>query len=112
MPHIIVEHTQGLEETVSDLLPRLHQALGAQQDVDPARIKARSLAYDTTLVGADATPGAMVHVTAKILSGRSLALRQTYAEALITVVRKATWPDGIKITQEVVEMERESYQFG
>ncbi len=107
MPHIIVEHTEDIEG-VDALVGELHQSLAAQESVTIGGIKSRSIAVQNTFVG-EAQNGSMVHVTIKLLSGRSDDLRAKMTGDLLNIIRSKV-ADSTSVTVESSDLHAPSYQ--
>lgn len=69
MPHIVVEHTNDIKD-VQNLLNALHHSLASQETVTLNSIKTRSIPLAHAVVG-DGSTQSMVHITLRLLSGRS-----------------------------------------
>jgi len=108
MPHFIVEYASPLPHKVA--LPALQQAVwqGAVQSelFTGPDIKIRLLPYEHYQVGTERTD--FIHVTARILTGRSAGQRQQLAA---TVLAQLVALDlaAVSLTVEVAEIERQSY---
>lgn len=108
MPHFIVEYASPLQHKVA--LPALQQAIWQAAErsglfIGPD-IKIRLLPYQDYQVGTVRTD--FIHVTARILSGRSAEQRQQLAATVLAQV-VALGLEAVSLTVEVVEIERQSY---
>lgn len=114
MPHIVLEYSQNLiaHVNVPQLLNDLHQALGAQPDIDLKKIKTRALVLANSVVkDRDFNEGQMMHVTVSVLEGRSVELRKQYGAVLYDILKCAVpsqFPE-CALTLEVREMVRDTY---
>jgi 5-carboxymethyl-2-hydroxymuconate isomerase len=80
--------------------------------VTPSAVKSRSVAVQNTFVGEiqnGSQNGSMVHMTLKLLSGRSDELRAKMTRDLFDVV-KSKVADTVSVTVESVELHDNSYQ--
>jgi len=107
MPHIIVEHTNDIGD-VQGLLESLHDTLAAQDTAKLEAIKTRSIPLDNYVVG-DRSKSSMVHVTLKLMPGRSDELKNTMTTALESAVKQAV-TDQTSVTVEAMELHAESYK--
>ena len=107
MPHITVEHTDDIEN-VDALVSDLHHSLAGQETVTLGAIKSRSIAVQNAFVG-EAQNGSMVHVTLKLLSGRSDERRAKMTGDLLTIV-KSKVANNVSVTVESVDLHNESYK--
>jgi 5-carboxymethyl-2-hydroxymuconate isomerase len=108
MPHFIVEYASSLQHKVT--LPELQQAVwqgaaGSGLFTGPD-IKIRLLPYDHYQVGTERTD--FIHITARILTGRSAEQRQQLA-AMVLAQLVALALTAVSLTVEVVEIEKQSY---
>ncbi len=107
MPHIIVEHTNDIEN-VADIVGSLHHNLAGQETVTLEAVKSRSIAVSNAIVG-EVQDGSMLHVTVKLLSGRSNDFLAKMTGDL-RVVAKSKVAENVSVTVESVELHNESYQ--
>lgn len=107
MPHCIIEHSSRLDS---------HWLMGAVQErmlasglfgADGRDIKVRSLAYERFTLGSGLSD--FVHVTIKMLSGRSEAQKKDLAAAVMEGLRGLALAD-VEITVEIQDTDRGSYQ--
>ncbi len=107
MPHCIIEHSpnippEGLMHAV------FNGALHSQFFLpDGADIKVRAMAYSNFKLGDG--KASFVHVVVKILAGRTDEQKQRLSQEIIKKL-SGLGHQGISITVEVVDMERQSYQ--
>ena len=105
MPHCIIEHSAGINE--QNLMDAVFKGALESQLFSQDDIKLRTIGYAHARAGA--LEQSFIHVTCKILSGRTLEQRQTLSSLIIEELRSFTsYADSV--TVEVVEMERASYQ--
>ena len=89
---------------------------GAEGNFDADQCKARALAFDDYLVGLiDQTTSSFIHITLKVLTGRSLQIRKNLAEKILEFSREFLFDLKLpgkrhEISVDIVEMERETYQ--
>ncbi|MEH6579798.1 MAG: 5-carboxymethyl-2-hydroxymuconate Delta-isomerase [Amphritea sp.] len=108
MPHCIIEYAKDLESAIH--IPRLIQAVhaGALKSAlfDEDDIKTRATGYEHYQTGNGDLP--FVHVTAKILSGRS-EQQKAYLSRQILAELKSLQLASLSLTVEVSDMTRETY---
>jgi len=112
MPHIIVEYSDNLKALdVPVLLETLHETLAEHDTINMAAIKTRAIPLQNCVVAENMDPDEMVHVTLKLLPGRSVALKKTMAEALFSIVQNAVAlnNENCSLSVEVVELDAETY---
>lgn len=106
MPHCIVEHSAEL--AAETLIAQVFA--GASESglfaADGADIKVRTVAYSHYCTGP--RKSAFVHVELKILSGRTLEMKQHLSTTVLAHLRLLDIAD-CSLTVEVVDMERASY---
>jgi 5-carboxymethyl-2-hydroxymuconate isomerase len=104
VPHCIIEYSNGLDN--SKLIDSVHKGASNSQLFDEHDIKTRSIGFSDHKV--NSTINTFVHVTTKILSGRTLEQRSTLSHSILAELQKLNYPS-TSLTVEVVEIERESY---
>lgn len=114
MPHLIVEYSGNLEAgiDVPALLHQMHRALDGKYNIASSRIKARAVKLSDYIVGDHGDSAAMVHVTFKLMEGRSAEARKELSSLLQQIVRQHV-PAGqhphSAVTVEVVELDTATY---
>ncbi|MBN9050095.1 MAG: 5-carboxymethyl-2-hydroxymuconate Delta-isomerase [Rhizobiales bacterium] len=90
MPHVIVEYSANLEDTldVSGLIDDVHRCAIDSKVADIAAIRTRAERRSNARVGDGNPANAFVHVTARLRIGRSEEIRTALAEALLAVIDK------------------------
>lgn len=91
MPHITVEYTQNLQGQIeiNTLLPLIHKTLLSHDGVFSAPgIRSRGIMLSNYFRGGENTPieTGFVHVTLKILTGRSEEIKQKVLNHLLEVI--------------------------
>ena len=109
MPHITVEYTEHLSTDIPKLLTRLHDNLASQDTVNVHAIKTRAIPVQYVIVGDGQEPDKMIHVTLKLLPGRSDDLKKTMAQGLFDEAKAETHDDRVTVTVEVAELHEPSY---
>jgi 5-carboxymethyl-2-hydroxymuconate isomerase len=110
MPHIVIEYTAnlGAQARIPALLKTVNQTMIAQDGVYPTGgIRSRALRLDQYRMADGAADDAFVHVTLKIGSGRSAAVKKQTCDALFDAI-KAHFADlyeqrYLALSMEVVE---------
>ncbi len=108
VPHCIVEYSSGLEERVSPLM-RVVEVFQGALDSDLFNvhdIKSRAIAYENHKAGSGVSD--FVHVTVKILSGRTAQQRGMLSATLLSRLKGLNLLS-VSLSVEVVDMERETY---
>ena len=92
MPHIIIEHSSDISKnSILDLQKEIQNILASitEGNFDIDQCKARNHAFDEYLVGkSDQDTASFLHITIKILAGRTLEARQKLAEAVMSFSKK------------------------
>jgi len=104
MPHCIIEHSNDLAQL--SLLNAVYDGAKRSQLFGDADIKTRTIGFDHYQSGP--TKESFVHVTAKILSGRSLEQRTMLAQLILAELEKLSLT-ATSLTVEVLEIEKASY---
>lgn len=108
MPHCIIEHSKELENLISPikLIEAVHQGTfksGLFQEKD---IKSRAISFEHYQVGD--TKLDFVHVTVRILSGRSEKQRKALSNSVLAELNKINL-SSTSLTVEICKIEKESY---
>ncbi|MCB5160838.1 5-carboxymethyl-2-hydroxymuconate Delta-isomerase [Marinomonas algarum] len=108
MPHCIVEYSQNLAQEVppADWLEAVKSACVASTLFAETDIKLRSTPYKSFVTGGQ--EDAFVHVTVRLLSGRSLEQRQQLSHLVLESLTQFSLKN-VSFSVEIGEMERESY---
>jgi 5-carboxymethyl-2-hydroxymuconate isomerase len=108
MPHCIVEYSSDLVNKLSakEMIVATFQGAINSALFEAEQIKVRTCAYDDFQVGTG--DNKFIHVSAKILSGRTLIQRQLLAQQILQSFAQYQLSN-ISITVDVIEMEREPY---
>ncbi len=109
MPHIIIEYSNNLTElNVTKLMHDCHHAMDGLHNVTTDRVKTRAVKLDDFLVGVHGATGQMVHITLKLMTGRSVEARHELAKILYDKAKKHI-PESAALTVEVVELDKATY---
>ncbi|MFH1981491.1 MAG: 5-carboxymethyl-2-hydroxymuconate Delta-isomerase [Pseudomonadota bacterium] len=108
MPHCIVEYSKELEAKVSpsELLTAVYRGALKSGLFVSDDIKTRSVSYENHTTGERVMD--FIHVTAKILSGRSDALRANLSNCILAELTLIDL-SSITLTVEICDMDRASY---
>jgi 5-carboxymethyl-2-hydroxymuconate isomerase len=90
MPHFTIEYTANLEREgdLPGLLPKIHQAMIAQEGVFPiGGIRSRAVRLDCYRMADGEADYAFVHATLKIGAGRDEATNKRAGDALFDVMK-------------------------
>lgn len=106
MPHCIVEHSASLNSEL--ILPLVFSGAMESElfEIDGSDIKVRSIIYHSYLTGPEKTD--FIHVTLKILSGRTVEQKQVLSKSVLSQLQKLELKS-CSLTVEVMDIERASY---
>lgn len=106
MPHCVVEHSASIDGEL--ILPLVFSGAlkSALFEVDGSDIKVRARSYSSYLTGPKKFD--FIHVTLKILSGRTLEQKQILTKAVLERLQQLELRD-CSISVEAVDIERASY---
>lgn len=119
MPHIIIEHSADFSKNSVDLMKKEVPQIMAkitEGNFDADQCKCRSHSFDEYLVGfPDQSSASFLHLTIKILSGRTLEARKKLSAQVIEFAKKTfeelkLQSQRCDISIDIVEMEKETYQ--
>ena len=106
MPHCIVEHSASLDSEI--ILPLVFSgALKSELfEADGSDIKVRAIAYHSYLTGPKKSD--FVHITLKMLSGRTPEQKQMLSKSVLAQLQKLELQN-CSLTIEVMDIDRASY---
>lgn len=108
MPHCIIEYARELESehSIQNLVEQVHRSAAETGLFQPEDIKTRAIPVDHYF--SENPSNTFVHVTAKILSGRTEEQKKHLSRSLLTTLDTELPQASIK-TVEVVDIDRASY---
>jgi len=108
MPHCTIEYAKPLEQQIhpDKLMSLVYQTTVESGLFEADNIKTRCLAFENYLRG-DAVLD-FIHVTLRILSGRSIEQKRALSEAVLSVLKELRLP-AVSLTVDVREMNRDTY---
>lgn len=114
MPHLTVEYSDNLEAglNVPALLRDMHQALDGKYNIASNRIKTRAIRLTDYIVGDHGHDAAMIHITFKLMQGRTIEAQKELSSLLQQIARTHVPEDRYPhsaVTVEVVELITATY---
>lgn len=109
MPHCIIEYSVDLTEHAATCLRGVHQTVCDSELFEVASVKSRARGYEAFCVGADAEPESFIHVTIKILQGRSAEQKKLLAASVVCYLSGLGLPAGVSLTTDIVDMDAVAY---
>jgi 5-carboxymethyl-2-hydroxymuconate isomerase len=106
MPHCIIEYSKDIDIEPSVLIDQVFKSALNTKLFEEHHIKTRTLVFDHYQKGA--LKEKFIHVSAKILSGRTLKQRSILSQSILDGLVNLGL-NSVTITVEVIEMERGSY---
>ena len=105
MPHIIVEHSSEVNDKikVSKLNEILHKNVCENENFKPASVKTRSTEVNNVIIGTGENNN-FIHVTVKILPGRSEDVKKSLSEELFLSLKDFVTNSGFEIEALSVEI--------
>jgi 5-carboxymethyl-2-hydroxymuconate isomerase len=92
MPHIIIEHSADFSlDSIIDLQKEIQNIMASitEGNFDANQCKARSFLFNEYLVGdVNQENSSFIHITVKILAGRSLEVRKKLSEKIMEFTKK------------------------
>ena len=117
MPHTIIEHSFPIAKPqIDSLLLKVNQNIAKNEgNFDIFQCKARSVFCGNIVVADGSGSQDFMHITIKIMQGRSLEIRKNLAENLVKMVSNFLKENNlsknpIALSLDIVEIEREIYQ--
>ena len=108
MPHCVIEYTRDVEKDVDikKLMETAFEAVDSSGLFDRKAIKARTIGYDNFMSGQDWDD--YIHVSVKILSGRTPAQKQNLSNHMIEKLAPHVGKTK-SLTVDIVDMDIDSY---
>ena len=108
MPHCTIEYASCLAQQIQPnaLMQLVYQATADSGLFDADNIKTRCIGFEHHLRGDQAL--AFIHVTLRILNGRSVEQKQALSQAVLDAL-KQTQLQAVSFTVDVREMQRDTY---
>lgn len=89
MPHLILEYSANVSEPdFCGFFRECHQLLTNALPTELKTCKSRAIKYQDFYVGDGDAHNAFVHLTLKIMPGRSMKVLQTVSQALLELLKK------------------------
>lgn len=106
MPHCIIEYSENLNHQVDDIVCAVRLGACDSQLFEVCDIKIRAMPFAKYVVGT--SDASFIHVSSRILSGRSLEQKLRLNRAIVEHI-KILDVKNCAITAEVIDIHRESY---
>ena len=107
MPHLILEHSAELDADLPALMSTVADAAAATGVVRAEDLKVRALPYTHYQLAVPSQQ--FVHLSVRLLEGRSDQQKQRVAEALRAVLIEQL-PEVYSLSVEIIDMHAESYK--
>lgn len=117
MPHIIIEHSKDIL-AIEELFKKIPEILESHKEGNFAleACKARAISFDKYMVGSkNQDNSAFLHVSVKILEGRSLEVKTKVAKEIADYITKFLKQQNLKkervdLSVDLIDMTKETYQ--
>ncbi|MCO4798080.1 MAG: 5-carboxymethyl-2-hydroxymuconate Delta-isomerase [Colwelliaceae bacterium] len=108
MPHCIIEYSQELSQqiNISQLNDSVFRGADASNLFTIDAIKVRALPYQDYIVGENEQ--GFIHVSAKILKGRTTEQKQLLSQAILSQILSLTIAN-VSVSVEVLDIDTDSY---
>lgn len=114
MPHTIIEHSFPIPQ-IDSLLLKVNQTIAKNEgNFDITQCKARNIFCQNFVIG-DGLEQDFMHITIRIMQGRSVEIRKNLAENILKIVSGFLQENNlsknpIALSIDIAELEREIYQ--
>ena len=97
MPHIVLEHSANIKPQLStaDLFSQIHQQVHSITGVLLLNCKSRRYVAEEFLIGEGAEADVFIHLSVRMIEGRSSEIKQKLGSGLVSVLR-----DGFAVSDE------------
>lgn len=113
MPHLTIEYSANLTESIPDtLLADVNHMLAASRHFSEVDIKSRAYVATDFMIGTRTEQRAFIHAQLAIMQGRDTATQQAMSQTVLTGIQAALpaqMPYDLQITVNVVEMATATY---
>lgn len=106
MPHCVIDYSEDLSSKVDAIIFAVFSGARESQLFDECDIKIRALSFSKYTVGI--SDDSFVHVSSKILSGRSADQKLQLNKGIVERIKELNFKHCL-ITAEVIDIERDSY---
>jgi len=117
MPHITIEYSFTIPKPqIDELLLSLNQNISKNEgNFSISECKARAILYNDFVVADGISKQDFIHITIKIMQGRSLGIRKNLATNILKITDEFLKENNLchkstALSVDVVDMEREIYQ--
>lgn len=111
MPHLTLELSSNIEEkNILSLFKYCHSILSKMLPTEIHSCKSRSIVYDTYYIGDGKPNNAFVHLTVKIMPGRSPSTLKELSESIMNLLKnhfnESLKKLNLQITLEIIELQK------
>lgn len=112
MPHCVIEYAADLAQAPDfeqALLLGVHQTVCASELFELASVKSRVQPFSRFCAGAEAASESFIHVTIKMLQGRSAEQKKLLAASVVCYLSGLGLAAGVSLTTDIVDMDAVAY---
>ena len=111
MPHAIIEYSRNIASEVQqgELCELAYTVMNDSGLFTPNAIKTRTLCADNWYVGEQGANGAFVHITIRLLEGRSEEQKSALTQAMFDTMKKAL-PELEHVSVDIADMTKATYR--
>ncbi|MFC3909233.1 5-carboxymethyl-2-hydroxymuconate Delta-isomerase [Legionella dresdenensis] len=112
MPHIILECSNNIKnlDQINPLFDQIHHILEQELPTQLSSCKGRCLVYDRYFVGAGERENGFMHLTIKMLPGRTDETKQTLAAKLLQLLKEYFQQPKLSFSVELLDLNRHYYK--
>lgn len=107
MPHIIIEHSDSLNISLSDLTYSIHQSTIETGLFDEKTIKTRRIAFSESIIGDGRQD--FVHIQVHLLAGRTQQQKQLLSEKILSTLQKLL-PETVSLSVHPYDLDPTIYR--
>nr|MCH9762832.1 5-carboxymethyl-2-hydroxymuconate Delta-isomerase [Gammaproteobacteria bacterium] len=109
MPHLILECSRMIGNKIdfNSLFKKLHELLSEQLPTKISSCKSRKVIYEQVYIGDDFLMNEFMHLTVKILPGRTDDKKQQIGQEILTILSgsmKPYNPEKIQLSVEILDL--------
>lgn len=116
MPHLVLEYSNNITctDNLNHLFDKLHHLLASELPTPLSNCKSRCIAHPVFFIGDQNKDNAFVHLTIKVISGRSDAKKSHLGKQILTILSDFFRPESknldINFSVEFIDLDKNYFK--